>query len=113
MVGRSHHETARFLDGQLAEWDECGFGCWIAFLEATQDPIGYVGLSVPMFLPEILPAVEVGWRFDPAFWGQGLASEGKSGRRSAKGSPRWGCRRSVRFRSPRTLAHPACVSGSA
>ncbi|MEO6627879.1 MAG: GNAT family N-acetyltransferase [Aquihabitans sp.] len=72
----THQETARFLDGQLAEWDECGFGCWIALLEATQDPIGYVGLSVPMFLPEILPAVEVGWRFDPAFWGQGLASEG-------------------------------------
>lgn len=29
-----------------------------------------------MFLPKILPAVEVGWRFDPAFWGQGFASEG-------------------------------------
>lgn len=72
----TREETARFLDAQLAEWDACGFGCWIALLEATQDPIGYVGLSVPMFLPEILPAVEVGWRFDPAFWGQGLASEG-------------------------------------
>ena len=69
-------ETSRFLDTQLAEWDECGFGCWIALLESSQEPIGYVGLSVPMFLPEILPAVEVGWRFDPAFWGQGLASEG-------------------------------------
>jgi len=72
----TRQETTRFLDAQLAEWDECGFGCWIAILEATQDPIGYVGLSVPMFLPEILPAVEVGWRFDPEFWGQGLASEG-------------------------------------
>lgn len=72
----TRQETSRFLDTQMAEWDACGFGCWIASLEATQDPIGYVGLSVPMFLPEILPAVEVGWRFDPAFWGQGLASEG-------------------------------------
>jgi RimJ/RimL family protein N-acetyltransferase len=69
-------ETARFLDAQLAEWDECGFGCWLAVLTSTQVPVGYVGLSVPMFLPEILPAVEVGWRFDPAVWGQGLASEG-------------------------------------
>jgi RimJ/RimL family protein N-acetyltransferase len=31
---------------------------------------------VPTFLPEILPAVEVGWRFDPNVWGRGLASEG-------------------------------------
>ena len=69
-------ETARFLESQMEEWDACGFGCWIAVLRATQETIGYVGLSVPMFLPEILPAVEVGWRLDPAHWGEGLASEG-------------------------------------
>ena len=60
----------------MEEWDECGFGCWIARLRETRRVVGYVGLSVPMFLPEILPAVEVGWRFDPAHWGRGFASEG-------------------------------------
>lgn len=25
---------------------------------------GFAGLSVPTFLPEILPAIEAGWRFD-------------------------------------------------
>ena len=69
-------ETSRFLESQMQEWDECGFGCWIAVLRETHQTIGYVGLSVPMLLPEILPAVEVGWRFDPAYWGQGFASEG-------------------------------------
>ena len=69
-------ETAQFLSNQINHWDTCGFGCWLAIHRATQGAIGYVGLSVPMFLPEILPAIEVGWRFDPLFWGQGLASEG-------------------------------------
>jgi RimJ/RimL family protein N-acetyltransferase len=33
-------------------------------------------LSIPTFLPELLPAVEVGWRLDPDVWGLGYASEG-------------------------------------
>jgi len=69
-------ETQGFLDSQMREWAECGFGLWLAVLRAEQRIIGYVGLSVPRFLPEILPAVEVGWRFDPDHWGQGLAGEG-------------------------------------
>src|SRR5262249_49990621 len=74
--GFSREETERFLASQLEEWDQFGFGCWIAELHGSDRIIGYVGLSVPRFLPEILPAVEVGWRFDPDYWGQGLASEG-------------------------------------
>ena len=74
--GFDRDETATFLKLQLAAWDSCGFGCWVAVARETDRIIGYVGLSVPTFLPEILPAVEVGWRFDPSSWGQGFASEG-------------------------------------
>jgi RimJ/RimL family protein N-acetyltransferase len=72
----TRRETSTFLDAQIQERDERGFGCWIARETRSNHVIGYVGLSVPMFLPEILPTVEVGWRFDPAVWGMGFASEG-------------------------------------
>ena len=38
--------------------------------------IGFVGLSIPAFLPAVLPAVEVGWRLRSDVWGRGLATEG-------------------------------------
>jgi RimJ/RimL family protein N-acetyltransferase len=59
------------------EWDERGFGLWA--VSWRDDPaaelLGFCGLTVPMFLPEVLPAVEVGWRLAPATWGRGVATE--------------------------------------
>jgi RimJ/RimL family protein N-acetyltransferase len=58
-------------------WREHGFGLWCA--APRSDPgafLGFIGLSVPSFLPAVLPAVEVGWRLARPAWGTGLATEG-------------------------------------
>lgn len=74
--GMTRNETQRFVARQLEEWDRFGLACWLAATKAEGRVVGYLGISVPHFLPDILPAVEVGWRLDPDVWGRGLATEG-------------------------------------
>jgi RimJ/RimL family protein N-acetyltransferase len=76
--GFTRNETERFLETQIARWSASKFGLWLATDLSAGQAIGFVGLSVPTFMPEILPAVEVGWRLDPDFWGRGYAIEGAS-----------------------------------
>jgi RimJ/RimL family protein N-acetyltransferase len=56
-------------------WEEHGFGLFAVELRATGELVGFTGLNVPRTLPEIMPAVEIGWRLGREHWGQGLATE--------------------------------------
>ncbi|MFG2012766.1 GNAT family N-acetyltransferase [Micromonospora sp. NPDC048868] len=56
-------------------WDRHGFGLFALTLRESDEVVGFVGLAVPDFLPEVLPAVEIGWRLARRHWGRGLATE--------------------------------------
>ncbi|MER8186034.1 GNAT family N-acetyltransferase [Kitasatospora sp. NPDC094015] len=67
--------TAEEMERWEEEWDEEGFGVFAVELLGSGELAGCAGLSVPWYLPEVLPAVEVSWRLGRPYWGQGYASE--------------------------------------
>ncbi|MGW0283816.1 GNAT family N-acetyltransferase [Streptomyces sp. NPDC003236] len=67
--------TAEDIERWEEEWDEEGFGLFAVELLGSGELIGFTGLSVPEFLPEVMPAVAISWRLGAQFWGQGYASE--------------------------------------
>jgi RimJ/RimL family protein N-acetyltransferase len=57
------------------QWDEQGFGYCSIIVKDTGEYAGWVTLAVPYFMPEILPAVELGYRLRREHWGHGYATE--------------------------------------
>jgi RimJ/RimL family protein N-acetyltransferase len=53
-------------------------------VRTTGSFIGWAGLSTPTFLPEVLPAIKVGWRLATPARGRGYATEAGSA------AVRWG-----------------------
>ncbi|MEU4829461.1 GNAT family N-acetyltransferase [Streptosporangium sp. NPDC023615] len=72
---RTGEQTAATLAFMERDWDERGFGLFAVELRETGELAGWTGLTVPAYLPEVLPAVEIGWRLGRRFWGRGIATE--------------------------------------
>jgi RimJ/RimL family protein N-acetyltransferase len=66
---------ARF-DRINAHFDRHGFGLWAAEDRSTGAFMGFIGLAIPQFDAQFMPAVEIGWRLASEWWGRGLATEG-------------------------------------
>jgi RimJ/RimL family protein N-acetyltransferase len=56
-----------------------GFGVWAVEAPGVAPFIGFTGLQRVSFDAPFLPAVEIGWRLSPAFWGKGYATEAATG----------------------------------
>lgn len=72
---RSRQECADAIGRFEASWERNGYGLFALTLKGTDQFIGFAGVSDPAFLPEVMPAVEIGWRLARDNWGQGLATE--------------------------------------
>ena len=72
---RTRDEAARSVANFEREWDEKGFGLFAVARRTDGAFLGFTGLSEPSFLPEVMPAVEIGWRFAREHWSHGYASE--------------------------------------
>lgn len=72
---RDRERTAEVIARWEREWDERGVGLFAVEVRETGRLAGFTGLTVPDYLPEILPAVEIDWRLGRPFWGRGIATE--------------------------------------
>jgi RimJ/RimL family protein N-acetyltransferase len=74
-AGRSRQDTIDFLELTIARYEDPGIAVSAVVVAGTDEFAGWAGLAIPGFLPEILPAVEVGWRLGEQFRGRGYATE--------------------------------------
>ncbi len=65
--------TRAYLERNVRHWDQHGFGLWMLRLEPDGPVIGR-GLLRHLEL-EGAPEVEIGYSFEPEYWGRGLGTE--------------------------------------
>jgi RimJ/RimL family protein N-acetyltransferase len=74
--GRLNRQESDALAGRiLAHIEQQGFGVWVVEQRAQAGMIGILGLQRVLFDSAFTNEVEIGWRFLPAWWHQGLAFE--------------------------------------
>ena len=71
----SREESDAFADRIERNFEDRGHGLWAVEVPGEAEFIGFVGLAVPSFEAPFMPAVEIGWRLDRAYWGHGFATE--------------------------------------
>lgn len=72
---QTREETESFLGRVIDGYAESELGLGAVVERQSGALAGWAGLAVPTFLPEVLPAVEVGWRLGKDFRGKGYATE--------------------------------------
>lgn len=72
---RNLEQTRAGIAAIEREWEANGYGLFAIEERASGDFVGFSGLTVPYFLPELMPAVEIAWRLSRRHWGRGIGTE--------------------------------------
>jgi len=72
-------ESDAMIDKMKSIIETQGWGLWAVELKNNQQFIGFVGLHDQPTQFSFSPCVEIGWRLDQAYWGQGYAPEAAQG----------------------------------
>ena len=76
MPGVMTREETRAMIGRIEEHHRAhGFGIWAVEAPGVASFVGFLGLARVGFEAPFTPAVEIGWRLLPAYWGKGYATE--------------------------------------
>jgi RimJ/RimL family protein N-acetyltransferase len=70
---KTRDEAAEWINGNLALYDDYGFGFWLIEAVATSGFLGYCGVR-PLVL-EGTSEIEIGWHTKKTCWNQGIATE--------------------------------------
>jgi RimJ/RimL family protein N-acetyltransferase len=69
----TREQSDAMVDRLRAVIEDKGWGFWC--LEIDGRCAGFTGLNVPTFDAPFMPAIEIGWRMLPRYWGQGYVTE--------------------------------------
>ena len=69
----SDDEVQSWLDKQIRNYEERGFGLWAVMLNGIDEMIGQCGLTMQEYGNKQI--LEVGYLFQKTFWGHGYATE--------------------------------------
>ena len=72
---RSRDQCVKAIDGFEVFWEQNGFGLFAVETLSNRKLIGFTGLAIPGFLPQVMPSIEIGWRLARGAWGNGYATE--------------------------------------
>jgi ribosomal-protein-alanine N-acetyltransferase len=73
MLNRS--ETIAMMQRIDYHFEKNNFGLYTVEEKKSGTFIGFTGFSIPAFESFFTPCVEIGWRYQKEYWGQGFATE--------------------------------------